>query len=91
MGPATALRAVHFLYPSDIIGVIFRHHRGGSTTREADRFHPRVLARVHASRPRGALLGDSQRLGMECVPTMGQGIATRGERQRGGRRASDDA
>jgi hypothetical protein len=36
--------AVHFLYPSDIIGVIFHHHRGGSTTREAERFHPRVLA-----------------------------------------------
>ena len=73
MGPAMALRAVHFRYPSDIIGVIFHYHRGGSTTREADRFHPRVLAWARASRPRGALVGDSQRLGMECVPTMGQG------------------
>ena len=91
MGPDTALMAIHFLYPSDIIGVIFHYHRGGSTTREADRFHPRVLVWARASRPRGALVGDSQRLGMECVPTMGQGRATRGERQRGGRRASDEA
>jgi hypothetical protein len=72
MGPATALRAVHFLYPFDIIGVIFHYHRGGSTTREADRFHPRVLAWARASRPRGALVGDSQRLGMACVLRWGR-------------------
>ena len=83
MGPAPALMAVHFLYPSDIIGVIFHHHRGGSTTREADRIHPRVLAWSRASRPPGARLGDSQRLGMEFVPPWGRawqrGAVTRWE------------
>jgi hypothetical protein len=54
MGPDTALMAVHFLYPSDIIGVIFPHHLGGSTMREADRFHPRVLAWSRASTPPGS-------------------------------------
>ena len=57
MGPDTALMAVHFLYPSDIIGVIFPQHLGGSTTREADRFHPRVLAWSRASRPPGSRSG----------------------------------
>ena len=54
MGPDTALMAIHFLYPSDIIGVIFPHHLGGAITREADHFHPRVLAWSRASRPPGS-------------------------------------
>jgi hypothetical protein len=73
MGPAMALRAVHFLYPSDIIGVIFHHHRGAPPRERRTASTPASWRGRALPGPWGALWGDSQRLGMECVPTMGHG------------------
>src|SRR4029453_11086417 len=80
------------LYPSDIIGVISHRHPVGYATPDGP--PPSNASSARASRATDtlrALLLNSPMLGMEFVPPGGKGTPTRGERQRGGRRETDEA
>src|SRR5262245_12087274 len=84
------LRAVHFLYPFDIIGVIFHHHRVAPPRERRTASTPASWRSVRFQVPGEPSWATARGLAWN-VYLHGAGISTRGGRQRGGRRASDDA